>query len=256
MEHAIDLLILPPHTSHMLQPLNVSVFAPLKRALASETDATSRLDSGQIQRVEWTLMYIRARERALTSANIKSGWKATGLQPLSAITVLDKLQPASTPQPSIPQTPGQTSALDLLLITSSPPEGTKLCEANQVFNSQICDVDGVPSPAKRYLQRMTRALEGIQSELVTLWKRVAKQDKLLHTRKVRKTGKRVALKGKFVFTTEEVLKIAKQAEEAVEAQKGQKSTKQQLISVQIPENKENILDYVYIDSESNPKIDK
>jgi hypothetical protein len=37
MKHAIDLLILPPHTSHMLQPLDVSVFAPLKRALAKET---------------------------------------------------------------------------------------------------------------------------------------------------------------------------------------------------------------------------
>jgi hypothetical protein len=37
MKHAIDLLILPPHTSHMLQPLDVSVSAPLKRALAKET---------------------------------------------------------------------------------------------------------------------------------------------------------------------------------------------------------------------------
>jgi hypothetical protein len=32
IRHAIDLLILPPHTSHTLQPLDVSVFSPLKRA--------------------------------------------------------------------------------------------------------------------------------------------------------------------------------------------------------------------------------
>ena len=73
MKHAIDLLILPPHTSHKLQPLDVSIFAPLKRALAAETDAGSRLDSGRIQRVEWTEMYIRARKRAFTSLNIVSG---------------------------------------------------------------------------------------------------------------------------------------------------------------------------------------
>jgi len=36
MEH--DLLILPPHTSHVLQPLDVSAFSPLKHALAAETD--------------------------------------------------------------------------------------------------------------------------------------------------------------------------------------------------------------------------
>ena len=59
MEHAIDLLILPPHTLHMLQPLDVGVFSPLKRALAAETDAVSRLDTGRIQRVEWTDVYPR-----------------------------------------------------------------------------------------------------------------------------------------------------------------------------------------------------
>jgi len=52
IEYTIDMLILPPHTSHMLQPLDVSVFAPLKRALASKTDAASRLDSGRIPRSE------------------------------------------------------------------------------------------------------------------------------------------------------------------------------------------------------------
>ena len=130
MKHAIDLLILPPHTSHMLQPLDVSVFAPLKRALASETDAASRLDSGRIARVEWTSMYSRAREKALTSANNVSGWKASGLHPLSAITVLNKLPSPATPRPSKPQTPGQTSTLDLSLLHSSPPEGTELRQAN------------------------------------------------------------------------------------------------------------------------------
>ncbi|KYG39584.1 hypothetical protein M433DRAFT_542840, partial [Acidomyces richmondensis BFW] len=54
IKYAIDLLILLPYTSHKLQPLDISIFAPLKRALASETDASSRLDSGRIQRVEWT----------------------------------------------------------------------------------------------------------------------------------------------------------------------------------------------------------
>jgi len=254
MEHAIDLLILPPHTSHVLQPLDVSVFAPLKRALASETDAASRLDPGRVPRVEWTQMYIRAREKAITTANIKSGWKATGLQPLSAITVPDKLKQPTTSRHSEPRTPGQTSTLDLSLLTSSPPDGTELRRANQVFNTQICSVDNVPSPAKRYSQRMTQAVESLQSKVVTLEKRLAEQEELLGTRKTRKTGKRVALKGKFVFTTEEVLEIARQAEEEVEARKGRKRTRRPLISVQIPENKENILDYVYIDSESDPEI--
>jgi len=254
MEHTIDLLILPPHTSHMLQPLDVGVFSPLKRALAAETDAVTRLDSGRIQRVEWTEMYIRARVKALTSSNIASGWRASGLQPLSPITVLEKLPSTLAPQPLMPQTPGQSSSLDLSLLHSSPPEGTELREANTVFNAQIRSVENVPSPAKRYAERMTRALETTQSENVILRKRIVEQDELLRTRKTRKKGKRVALKGKFVFSTEEVLQIAREAEGATAAKKARKRPQTRSISAEIEEAVESISENVSSDSESDCSI--
>ena len=31
IQHKIVLLILPPHTSHLTQPLNVAIFSPLKK---------------------------------------------------------------------------------------------------------------------------------------------------------------------------------------------------------------------------------
>ena len=214
MQHAIDLLILPPHTLHVLQPPDVGVFAALKRAPASETVAVARLDYGRIQRVESTEMYIRAREKAPSSTNITSGWRATGLEPLSSIHVLEKLKPRLPSQPLPPDTPGQSSSLDLSLLHSSPPEGTELRDANAVFNLQIRDVAGVPWPAKRYAERMTRALETTQSELVTIRKELAQQRELLQTRK---TGKRVKLNGQFAFSTAEVLGIPREAAEATEA---------------------------------------
>jgi hypothetical protein len=58
VKHAIDLLILQSHSSYELQPLDVGLFAPLKRALARDTDEASRLDCGRIPRAEWTEMYI------------------------------------------------------------------------------------------------------------------------------------------------------------------------------------------------------
>lgn len=61
LDKAIDLLILPPHASHILQPLDVSVFSPLKRALGVETDKASRLDSRRISRDEWTRLYAIVR---------------------------------------------------------------------------------------------------------------------------------------------------------------------------------------------------
>jgi len=79
VQHMIELIILPPHTSHVLQPLDVSVFLPLKRALAAETDAASRLDSGRISWIEWTSTYIRVRKQAFRLSDILSSFKASGL---------------------------------------------------------------------------------------------------------------------------------------------------------------------------------
>ena len=59
---------------------------------------------------------------------------------------------------------------------------------------------------------MGKAFKLIYSELITLHKEVEEQKKLLNIYKTYKKGKRIALKGKFVFSTEEVLEIAKAAE--------------------------------------------
>ena len=52
MDNKIDLLVLPPHTSHVLQPLDISIFQPLKRALATETDCLAALNLERILHVE------------------------------------------------------------------------------------------------------------------------------------------------------------------------------------------------------------
>jgi peptidoglycan hydrolase CwlO-like protein len=98
---------------------------------------------------------------------------------------------------------------------------------------------------------MTQALETTQSELVTLRKELAEQRELLQTRKTRKKGKRVALKGRFVFSTTEVLQIAKEAEEETAAKKGRKRPRKRSISVEIMEDWENVPENVSSESESD-----
>jgi hypothetical protein len=213
MQNMIDLLILPPHTSHILQPLDISVFAPLKRALAYETDQTSRLDSSRISRVHWTEMYIRARAKAFSSDNIRSGWKSAGLMPLEPMRVLEKLPTRVYAPPLSPCTPAQKDQFDISLLESSPPDGTELRQANTLFNSALCTAENLPEKVRKYGERMAAAYETTHSELVIARKRLAEQDELLQARKKRTKGKRVALKGKFVFSTEEVLEIARRAEE-------------------------------------------
>ena len=213
VEHAIDLAILPPHTSHMLQPHGVSMFQPLKRALAKETGAAARLEHGRVPLLEWSSTYIRAREIALKQGNILSGWKATGLQPMSPIEVHDKLAVPHTPQPRPPRLPSQTSSLDKSLLNSSPPSGTGIGEANAVLNYGVQMAGNVASPTRRYVQRMTWAVEASQSELTKLGKELKDAKELLQTRRKGRESKRVALQGKFVFTIKEIIQLPRQAEE-------------------------------------------
>jgi hypothetical protein len=98
---------------------------------------------------------------------------------------------------------------------------------------------------------MTRALEATQSELITIRKELAEQRELLQTRKTRKTGKRVKLKGRFVFSTAEVLEIAKEAEEATAAKKGRKRLRKRSISVEVEDAVGSVLDNVSSESESD-----
>jgi hypothetical protein len=203
------------------------VFSPLKRALAAETDTASRLHSGRISRTEWTSMYIRARQQALKSSNLKRGFKATGLWPLSPITVLKKLDMLPHLPTSEPHLPTQQHGLDLSLLQSDPPDGTELREANASCIAEVQNADGLASPVKRYISRLTRAFEATCSKNTALRKENTEQRELLQTRKKRNTGKRVALKGKFVFSTQEVLEIAREAEKAT-AEKGTRTRRRKV----------------------------
>jgi hypothetical protein len=227
------------------------VFAPLKRALASETDAALRLDTGRISRVERVEMYIRARVKALTSNNIRSEWRGAGSAPLSPITVLDKLLQNRTSAASPPHTPPQQTDLDLSLLESSPPDGIELRQANMLLNTAIKACRDLPSPAKRFTERMTRAFEITNSENVTLRKQVEEQAELLNIRKTRTKGKRIALKGKFVFSTQEVLEIAKAAESETSKKRTTSQPRKRKIAETNGGEEGRELDVTYSDSDSD-----
>jgi len=121
------------------------------------------------------------KRKGVQTANILSSWRGSGLFPLSPITVLEKLS-SPKPQDLHPQTPGQSSSLDLSLLDSSRPDGIELRQANALLNLELKKADSLASPVKRYTERMTRAFETTLSELITFRKELADTQKLLRTR--------------------------------------------------------------------------
>jgi hypothetical protein len=130
LEHNIYLLFLPPHTSHVLQPLDLSIFSPLKSAYRSELHRLSSMtDSTPISKRNFLLCYQKAREASITAENIKAGWKATGLWPLNIAKPLMSRLLLENSNQALPTTP--TEALptnwnaDMLLFQWSTPKAGK-----------------------------------------------------------------------------------------------------------------------------------
>jgi hypothetical protein len=74
IQNRISLLILPPHTSHMLQPLDVAIFRLLKKRLTAALEHLNEAQLVRIQKAEWLSAYITARTEALSAPNITSAF--------------------------------------------------------------------------------------------------------------------------------------------------------------------------------------
>jgi hypothetical protein len=108
-ENNIYTLCMPPHSSHLLQPLDVGCFSPLKRAYSREIEALIRYHINHITKLEFLPAFKAAFERSFTSANICSAFRGAGLIPLQPDVVLSKLDvQLRTPSPAaLPEAPWQ-----------------------------------------------------------------------------------------------------------------------------------------------------
>jgi 4-hydroxybenzoate polyprenyltransferase len=100
-ENNIFLLFLPAHASHVLQPLDVAVFGPLKyfyRRFIS--DLAIIADTSQVGKISFLYNYYKARQEAITKSNACAGFKATGLWPVNVAKVLMNPMVTQTPIPA------------------------------------------------------------------------------------------------------------------------------------------------------------
>jgi hypothetical protein len=103
MQNSIIALYMPPHSSHLLQPLDVSCFSPLKKAYGRRVETSMRLGINHIDKDEFLVIYVRARMEALKDTSIRNGFKATGLVPYNPDEVLTRLH-AQLHTPTPPST--------------------------------------------------------------------------------------------------------------------------------------------------------
>jgi len=85
-KNKVQLIYLPAHTSHVLQPLDLAPFSVLKRCyrkVLSKHVHESLRDSTVVRKRLMMDCYYEAREEAFKAEVIRGGWLATGLWPVN-----------------------------------------------------------------------------------------------------------------------------------------------------------------------------
>src|SRR5277367_6310351 len=129
IHHHIDLILLPSHFSHLLQPLDVRVFLPLKHTVSTQISRFIRSGVTRIQKVEWLKKFIEAREHGITKENIISGWRGASLFPENMHRILVQLADYKRPSTSL-TSPQNRTTHPAFYLNSCRPDPTSIHAIN------------------------------------------------------------------------------------------------------------------------------
>ena len=82
---------MPAHSSHLLQPLDVACFSPLKRRYGDVVLGLARNRTNYISKETFLPAFKTAFEQSMTKENIQAGFRGAGLVPHNPQAVLSKL---------------------------------------------------------------------------------------------------------------------------------------------------------------------
>jgi hypothetical protein len=103
-------LCLPPHSSHLTQPLDVGCFSVLKRMYGRQIETFIKAHINHITKVEFFLAFHAAYNQSITIQNAKAGFRGAGLVPFDPQVIISKLDvklrtPTPTGSPSMDADP-------------------------------------------------------------------------------------------------------------------------------------------------------
>jgi hypothetical protein len=197
----IKLALLPPHSSHLTQPLDVGVFSSMKAHMTRELDRYIRTGILRIQKIKWLEAFTTSRSQAFTIRNILSGWSGTGLYPFNPGKVLRRVPILASNEPPIRlPTPPSHTPLENPDLNSSPLESSAMNAANTHIKhrarNRTADFD---TPVRKHVIRMATALNRSLAKNRVQAAQLSDLQRLVTTRKQRQSGKHNVLRAKLLL---------------------------------------------------------
>lgn len=185
--NSIYLLFLPSHASHVLQPLDVSCFSPIKAAYRRHIELSiSYDDASPIGKAMFLQTYYLARQAGLTTRTILGGWRGSGLWPVNMAKPL--LNPLVLPAAIVPATPLpiEKRKADLEDDSMKTPKRSQEVRSLMVHLTKQGEVD---STARRLFGKIGRGLDQQNLALAAAQSQIrqlqSKLDRIQHRKKQR-----------------------------------------------------------------------
>lgn len=168
-DNEIELLCLPPHTTHVLQPLDRTLFKPLKTFYHQEATTFIHNNPAQsITKSDFGKVFTAAWNKAASHGNATKGFQCTGLYPFNPKVIpMDKFLPSaafraesSTPENSpTMQTSGPSSDVSLDHVENkshcqhSPSKHSVIRSSSQASSPLSIHTSTSKSPSEQKLSR-------------------------------------------------------------------------------------------------------
>jgi hypothetical protein len=197
---------MPSHSSHLLQPLDIGCFGPLKKAYGDQIQGMMKCYIHYISKLEFLPAFKAAFSKAITRKNAQAGFRGAGLIPFNPAEVLAKLD-IRVISPSPPPVEAATWQ------SKTPSNAAELSLQSELLRTQIQrHQDSSPSSIIDSLNRLVKGAQSVANMATLVRAQVAdlqEANRVLAARKKR-SKKRIQRKG--VLTQGEGVNLIHQAQ--------------------------------------------
>ena len=164
-ERDIITLCMPSHSSHLLQPLDVGCFSPLKRAYSRQVRVLMKSHINHVTKVDFLIGFKEAFFASLTEENVKAGFRGAGLVPMDEEVVLSQLDiKLRTPSP-----PGSPSANPTPWVSQTPSNPNEATSQSEFIKGRIArHQSSSPTPIYSAIDQMVKGTQAIMHSMTLL----------------------------------------------------------------------------------------
>jgi hypothetical protein len=208
LDHHILPFGLPPHMTHILQPLDVVVFQPLKHYHAEALEMMVRDGVVNITKLEFLGVIQEVRRQAFKESTILSAFRKTGISPFEPNIVLNALRirlPQKTPSPELQMPLSQPSSL----FSGTPTTYRQINKLAERLEHTVDEFEDLPEPTRDLLGRFIKGSLINAAELLQTRKDLSRTKAAEHLNRVRRAGKNQRLQSGGILTVEQGREMAR-----------------------------------------------